>query len=90
VAFVPDTTTTSVIALDVATGLPLWLSPVVGPPSGAAVVAGDTVLLGTGTRETDLEYKAVSHDLQDVLTPITGASPLSPVSGIQAFRLAAP
>ena len=88
VALVPDTTNSSLVALDVATGLPLWESPVVGPPSSTAVVAGDTVLVGTGTRETDLEYKAFSTDLQDALGSVTGASPLSPVSGIQAFRLA--
>ncbi len=87
VAFVPITTNSALLALDAATGLPLWEAPVVGPPSGTAVVAGDTILLGTGTRETDLEYKAVSTDLQDLLTPVTGASPLSPLSGIQAFRL---
>lgn len=87
VALVPDTTNSALLALDSATGLPLWESPVVGPPSSTAVVAGDTVLVGTGTRETDLEYKAFSNQLQDALTPVTGASPLSPVSGVQAFRL---
>lgn len=87
VALVPDTTNSALLALDTATGLPLWEAPVVGPPSSTAVVAGDTVLVGTGTRETDLEYKAFSNDLQNALTPVTGASPLSPVSGVQAFRL---
>jgi hypothetical protein len=75
------------VALDVATGRPLWEAPVVGPPSSTAVVAGDTVLLGTGTRETDLEYKAFDSSLEDALGSVTGASPLSPVSGVQAFRL---
>jgi outer membrane protein assembly factor BamB len=88
VAFVPDTTNVSLVAIDAASGLPLWESPVVGPPSSSAVVAGNTVVLGTGTRETDLEYKAFSTNLQDALGSVTGASPLSPVSGIQAFRLA--
>jgi outer membrane protein assembly factor BamB len=87
VAFVPDTTTSSLLALDASTGLPLWQAPVVGPPSSTAVVAGDTVLLGTGTRETDLEYKAFDSRLEDALGSVTGASPLSPVSGVQAFRL---
>jgi outer membrane protein assembly factor BamB len=87
VALVPDTTNVSLLALDVATGLPLWEAPVVGPPSSTAVVAGDTVLLGTGTRETDLEYKAFDSSLEDALGSVTGASPLSPVSGVQAFRL---
>jgi outer membrane protein assembly factor BamB len=87
VAFVPDTTNASLVAIDAARGLPLWESPVFGPPSSSAVVAGNTVVLGTGTRETDLEYKAFSTELQDALGSVTGASPLSPLSGIQAFRL---
>lgn len=78
VAFVPDTTEFSVIAVDTATGLPLWQAPVLGPPSGTAVVDGSTVVVGSGTRETDLEYKAFGHALD----------PLQPASGIQAFRLA--
>jgi polyvinyl alcohol dehydrogenase (cytochrome) len=87
VALVPDTTNSALVALDVASGLPLWEAPVVGPPSSTAVVAGDTVLVSTGTRETDLEYKAFSTDLQDALGSVTGASPLSPLSGVQAFKV---
>ena len=88
VVLVPDTTNSALVAIDAATGLPLWEAPVVGPPSSTAVVAGDTVLVGTGTRETDLEYKAFQTGLEDTLSSVTGASPLSPVSGVQAFRLA--
>jgi polyvinyl alcohol dehydrogenase (cytochrome) len=77
VAFVPDTTEFSVIAIDTSTGLPLWQGPVLGPPSGTAVVDGSTVVVGSGTRETDLEYKAFGHAID----------PLQPASGIQAFRL---
>jgi outer membrane protein assembly factor BamB len=88
VAFVPETVQSSVVALDAATGAPLWLAPVVGPPSSTAVVAGDSLYLGTGTRETDLEYKAVSDQLQNTFKNFLGESPLSPISGIQAFRLA--
>ena len=77
VAFVPDTTEFSVIAVDTATGLPLWQGPVLGPPSGTAVVDGATVVVGSGTRETDLEYKAFGHAID----------PLQPASGIQAFHL---
>lgn len=87
VAFVPDTTNASLVALDATSGLPLWEAPVVGPPSSTAVVVGDTVVLGTGTRETDLEYKSFDSRLEDLLGSVTGASPLSPVSGVQAFRL---
>jgi len=88
IAFVPVTTNSSLLALDAESGLPLWEAPVIGPPSSTAVVAGDTVLVGTGTRETDLEYKAFDSHLEDLLGGVTGASPLSPVSGVQAFRLA--
>ena len=77
VAFIPDTTTFSLIAVDTSTGLPLWQSPVLGPPSSTAVVDGSTVVVGSGTRETDLEYKAFGHEID----------PLQPESGIQAFRL---
>jgi hypothetical protein len=90
VAFVPDTTNASVLGLDVSSGLPLWEAPLVGPPSSSAVIAGDTVVVGTGTRETDAEYKAFSTELEDALGSVTGASPLSPISGVQAFRLAVP
>ena len=77
VAFVPDTTEFSVIAIDTATGLPLWQAPVLGPPSSTAVVDGSYVVVGSGTRETDLEYKAFGHAID----------PLQPASGIQAFHL---
>jgi polyvinyl alcohol dehydrogenase (cytochrome) len=87
IAFVPITVGSYVVALDAATGLPLWLGPLIGPPSSAPVVVGDSLYIGTGTRETDLEYKAVSNNLQDALKGTVGESPLSPISGIQAFRL---
>jgi outer membrane protein assembly factor BamB len=89
VAFVPDTTNSSLLAIDAASGLPLWEAPVPGPPSSTAVVDGSTVIVGTGTRESDLEYKAFSSTMEDALASVTGASPLSPVSTITAFRLAA-
>ena len=78
VAFIPDTTTFSLIAVDTTTGLPLWQSPVLGPPSSTAVLDGSTVVVGSGTRETDLEYKAFGH----------AVDPLQPESGLEAFRLA--
>lgn len=87
-ALVPETFESSLLALDAATGRPLWLSPVIGPPSSTPVVVGDSVYLGTGTRETDLEYKAVSSQLQNAFKSSLGESPLSPISGVEAFRLA--
>ena len=88
VVFVPETVPSDLVALDASTGLPLWASPVIGPPSSTAVVAGDSVYLGTGTRETDLEYKAFGLELQRSFTDTIGESPLSPVSGVQAWTLA--
>jgi outer membrane protein assembly factor BamB len=88
IAFTTLTVQSDVVALNARTGLPLWTQPVAGPPSSTAVVAGDSVYVGTGTRETDLEYKAVSNELENALKDSIGESPLSPVSGVQAFRLA--
>lgn len=87
VVLVPDTTNSSLVAIDITSGLPLWEAPLIGPPSSTAAVDGSLVVLGTGTRETDLEYKAFSNDLQDAAGSVTGASPLSPLSTITAFRL---
>lgn len=89
VAFVPLTLQSDVVALNADNGRLLWAAPVVGPPSSTAVVVGDSLYVATGTRETDLEYKAVNSTLQDILKSYIGESPLSPVSGVQAFRLAA-
>jgi len=86
--FVPETVPSDLVALDAASGLPLWVSPVLGPPSSTAVVVGDSVYLGTGTRETDLEYKAFGLELQKSFTDTIGESPLSPLSGVQAWVLA--
>lgn len=87
VAFVPDTFTSTVLALDAASGLPLWTAPVGGPPSSAPVVVGDSLYVGAGTRETDGEYKAFGHQLQQAAS-VLGPHPLSPLSGIYAFSLA--
>jgi polyvinyl alcohol dehydrogenase (cytochrome) len=87
VALVPDTFTSSLIALDASTGLPLATLPLVGPPSSAPAVVGNSVYVTTGTRETDLEYKAFGLKVQQLET-VGGASPLSPLSGI--YRLSLP
>ncbi len=87
VAFVPDTVGSALLALDAETGLPLWAGAVPGPPSSTAVVVGDTVFLGLGTRQTDGEFKAFGSQLQEALS-VLGPHPLSPLSGVIAFRLA--
>jgi outer membrane protein assembly factor BamB len=88
VALVPDTVPSDLVAIDASTGLPLWVSPVLGPPSSGATVVGDSVYVGTGTRETDLEYKAFGLKVQKSFTDTLGESPLSPVSGVEAWELA--
>lgn len=86
-ALVPDTTNSALYALDASTGLPLWSSPVIGPPSSAATVAGNSVYLGTGTTESDLEYKSFGLVVPQKTTTVVGQGPLDPVSGVQAWQL---
>jgi outer membrane protein assembly factor BamB len=90
VVFFPDTFTDTVQALDAATGLPLWAAPLIGPPASAPAVVGDHIFLGSGTRETDAEFKGARDTgiPTDELATIAGPHPLSPLSGITAFRLA--
>lgn len=87
IALLPLTVASSVVAVDLKTGLPLWVGPVLGPPSSTAVVSGSSVYLGTGTNETDLEYKALNLAIPPTLERFIGQSPLSPLSGVQAFQL---
>ena len=49
VAFVPATFDSSLVVLDTATGLPLFNTPVPGPPSSSPVVVGNSVYMGLGT-----------------------------------------
>jgi hypothetical protein len=87
VALVSDTFGSSFVTLNASTGLPLGTLPLYGPPSSAPAVVGNSVYVTTGTRETDLEYKAVGLGLEKLLAGPTGASPLSPLSGIYRFSL---
>ncbi|HJR18283.1 MAG TPA: PQQ-binding-like beta-propeller repeat protein [Actinomycetota bacterium] len=77
-------------AFDAATGLPLWIMPTFGAPSSSPVLLGDMLFTGTGTRETDLEFKAFGDRLQDLLSGPLGEHPLSRLSGIFGYRLFAP
>ncbi len=88
VVFVPMTFGLRLMAFEAATGLPLWIMPTIGAPSSGVVVVGDMLFTGTGTRETDLEFKAFGDQLQDVLSGPLGEHPLSRLSGIFGFRLA--
>ena len=91
VVFVPDTFTSSLMALDAETGALLATRPMPGPPASAPAVVGDSVYLGGGTRETDAEYKAIRDSGIDTqaLASAVGPHPLSPLSGIFAFRVPA-
>ena len=75
-------------AFDAGTGLPLWFTPTIGAPSSTPVVVGDMLFFGTGTRETDAEFKAFGDRIQNLVSGPLGAHPLSPLSGIFAYRLA--
>jgi polyvinyl alcohol dehydrogenase (cytochrome) len=75
-------------AFDADTGATLWLSPTLGAPSSQPVVVGDTVYVGAGTRETDLEFKAFGDRVQRLAARPLGEHPLSRLSGVYAFRLA--
>ena len=89
--FVPNTFTDTLMVLDAETGALLVARPLLGPPSSAPTVVGDSVYLGGGTRETDAEYKAFQETGVDTqgLSSTLGPHPLSPLSGIFAFRVAA-
>jgi polyvinyl alcohol dehydrogenase (cytochrome) len=90
IALLPITVASSVIAVDLKTGLPVWTSPILGPPSSTVAVSGSSIYLGTGTNETDLEYKALGLAVPATLQREIGQSPLSPLSGVEAFTLVAP
>jgi outer membrane protein assembly factor BamB len=87
VVLVPSTFSAELLAFHADTGLLLSAMPVVGAPSSSPTVVGDTIYLGGGTRTSDLEFKAFGASAAETLL---GASPLSPASGLFAYRIAAP
>ena len=87
VVLMADTFTFSLDAFDANTGAPLAIRPIPGPPSSAPVIVGDSIYVAIGTSETDLEFKAFSHDLENAFAGTIGESPLSPFSGVIAFKL---
>jgi outer membrane protein assembly factor BamB len=88
VVLMPVTTCSCLLAVNLRSGAPLWVNPVLGPPSSTAVVSGASVYLGTGTNESDLEYKALGLAVPAGTQRLIGQSPLSPLSGVQAWHLA--
>lgn len=88
VVFVALTAGLRIAAFDAGTGLPLWLTPTVGAPSSSAVIVDDMLFFGTGTRETDAEFKAFGDQFQQLVSGPLGDHPLSRLSGIFAYKLA--
>jgi hypothetical protein len=84
VVLVPSTFSFELLAVDATTGGPLATLPLLGAPSSGPTVVGNQVFLGTGTRTTDLEFKAFGGGAFDALL---GPSPLSPLSSVTAFRV---
>ena len=84
VVLVPSTFSAELLAFDAGTGAMLAAMPVVGAPSSSPTIVGDTIYLGTGTRTSDLEFKAFGASAAETFL---GASPLSPASGLFAFRV---
>ncbi|MGZ4145332.1 MAG: outer membrane protein assembly factor BamB family protein [Actinomycetota bacterium] len=87
VVLMADTVTFSLYAFDGATGAPIAVRPMPGPPSSAPVIVRDTIYVSLGTSESDLEFKAFNHQLEDLFAGTIGQSPLSPLSGVIAFKL---
>ncbi|MGZ4213505.1 MAG: outer membrane protein assembly factor BamB family protein, partial [Actinomycetota bacterium] len=87
VVLMADTVTFSLYAFDAATGAPIAVRPMPGPPSSAPVIVRDTIYVSLGTSESDLEFKAFNHQLEDLFAGTIGQSPLSPLSGVIAFKL---
>jgi outer membrane protein assembly factor BamB len=87
VVFVEETVGLRVGAFDATTGLPLWLTPTLGAPSSGVAIVGDSIYFGTGTRESDLEFKAFGDTVQNLFSRPLGASPLSRLSGVFAYTV---
>lgn len=87
VVLVPSTFSAELLAFHADTGALLSAMPVFGASSSSPTVVGDTIYLGAGTRTSDLEFKAFGMSAAEAFL---GASPLSPASGLFAYRIVAP
>jgi outer membrane protein assembly factor BamB len=72
-------------AMDAATGQVLWASPALGAVSSGAAIAGDTVVVGSGTSTSDACAKGNPTDQACVFAFDTA---LAQQGGVHAFRLA--
>ena len=87
VVLVPSTFSAELLAFQADTGALLSVMPVAGASSSSPTVVGDAIYLGAGTRTSDLEFKAFGASAAETFL---GASPLSPASGLFAYRIIAP
>jgi outer membrane protein assembly factor BamB len=70
VVFVPDTFTSSLLALDAQLGIPLAKLPVFGPPSSTPAVVGDSVYITSGTGMEGLPLGPLSGIQRFALPPL--------------------
>ena len=78
-------------ALDAATGRVLWAFPLGAPVSSGAAIAGNTVVIGAGTSESDLEFKTCARVPAALTQPCEQTplnetlNPLGDLGGVWAF-----
>lgn len=78
-------------ALDAATGRVLFAFPLGAPVSSGAAIAGSSVVIGTGTSESDLEFKTCAQAPAPLTQPCEQTplnqtvNPLSDLGGVWAF-----
>lgn len=84
--FVPSTFDASVKVFRASTGRLVHDLHFTGAVSSAPAVVGDSIYFGTGTRETDLEFKTFGGEDTE---PVLGEHVLSRLSGVWAFEVPA-
>lgn len=83
-------------AFDARTGRLLWAFPTGAPVSSGAAITANMVVVGTGTSESDVEFKTCDNLPGPLKAPCkatplnTTLNPLAKANGVWAFSLAAP
>jgi outer membrane protein assembly factor BamB len=78
-------------ARDASTGRVLWAFPLGAPISSGAAVAGSTVVIGSGTSESDVEFKTCAQAPAPLVQPCEQTplnqtlNPLDDLGGVWAF-----
>jgi polyvinyl alcohol dehydrogenase (cytochrome) len=78
-------------ARDASTGRVLWAFPLGAPISSGAAVAGSTVVIGSGTSESDVEFKTCAQAPAPLVQPCEQTplnqtlNPLGDLGGVWAF-----